>query len=88
MPTKTCSWMRTSLSWAPPPASAAYIAAVRKEYADIDDLAWRNGRGAFLALALAQPRTFLTDAFQAAYGAQARANITAELQSLTAARAG
>lgn len=66
-----------------PDAYLRYVAAVRKEYADIDDAAWRNGRGAFLALAIGQPRVFRTEIFETAYGARARANMKTELQSLT-----
>lgn len=72
-----------SILGAAPEDYRRYVAGVRREYADVDDAAWRNGRGAFLALALGQPRIFHTDAFENAYAAQARANIRAELQSLT-----
>ncbi len=61
-----------------------YVAGVRFEYSVFDDAAWRKGRGAFLRCALAQARFFRTDIFEQAYGAQARANIAAELAALSA----
>ncbi len=63
-------------------AYAAYVAGVRREYARFDDAAWRAGRSGFLKAALSRPRIFLTDRFEAAYGAQARANIAGELAEL------
>jgi predicted metal-dependent HD superfamily phosphohydrolase len=67
---------------ADPQTYRRYIANVRREYAAISDAGWRTGRGAFLTGALAQPRIFRTERFEAAYGAQARDNMTAELGAL------
>lgn len=61
-----------------------HVNGVRFEYRALDDAAWRNGRSAFLRGALTQARFFRTDVFEQAYGAQARANIAAELTALSA----
>lgn len=71
-----------SILGAPPEAYRAYVQGVRFEYAHVDDAGWRAGRGAFLKGALAAPRIFRTDAFETAYGAQARSNAAAELAAL------
>lgn len=63
---------------APPGVYDAYAAAVRQEYAFVTDAAFGAGRGAFLTHALSLPRLFRTDAFQAAYVDQARANMSRE----------
>lgn len=68
---------------ADPETYRRYAAEVRREYARLDDATWRAGRGAFLRKALTQTRFFLTDRFEATYGAAARANIAAELAALT-----
>ncbi len=72
-----------SILGATPKAYAAYVKGVRLEYAHVDDAGWRAGRGAFLRKALTADRLFRTDVFEAAYGAQAKANVAAELAALT-----
>jgi predicted metal-dependent HD superfamily phosphohydrolase len=59
-----------------------YAAQIRREYAHLTDEQWRQGRGAFLNAAITQPRIFLTEIFETAYGPQARANMAAELAAL------
>jgi predicted metal-dependent HD superfamily phosphohydrolase len=61
----------------------AYAADVRQEYAFAPDDLFRAGRSAFLESALARPRLFRTDVFEAAYAPQARANMQRELGQLT-----
>ncbi|BCW88655.1 hypothetical protein sos41_17960 [Alphaproteobacteria bacterium SO-S41] len=73
-----------SILGADPKTYRRYVANVRREYAAVSDENWRTGRGAFLANALAQPRVFRTDRFEAVYGAQARDNMTAERTALAA----
>jgi predicted metal-dependent HD superfamily phosphohydrolase len=63
-----------------------YLAGVREEYAHLGDDEWKKGRGAFLERIVTAPRIFRTGIFEGAYGAQARANIKAELRSLELAR--
>lgn len=63
----------------------AYTKNVRKEYAHVNDAQWRDGRGAFLKRTAQAARFFRTDVFEAAYGAQARANVAAELKELEVA---
>jgi predicted metal-dependent HD superfamily phosphohydrolase len=67
---------------APPRVYERYAADVRQEYAWAADPAWRAGRSAFLQSAGARPRLFRTDAFETAYGQQARFNMRSELASL------
>jgi predicted metal-dependent HD superfamily phosphohydrolase len=67
---------------APNPVYDRYVADVRQEYAWAADAAWRAGRSAFLQSASARPRLFRTDAFETAYGRQARLNMARELASL------
>ncbi|MFT3808912.1 MAG: hypothetical protein QM698_03275 [Micropepsaceae bacterium] len=71
-----------SILGAAPEIYAAYVKGVRFEYGHVDDAGWKAGRGAFLKKALAAGRLFRTDVFETAYGAQARANVTAELKAL------
>ncbi len=59
----------------------AYAAAVREEYAGVDDVTWRSARSALLRGLLDRPRLFATDAMHA-HRADARANIARELESL------
>jgi predicted metal-dependent HD superfamily phosphohydrolase len=61
-----------------------YAADVRQEYAWAPDPAYRTGRSSFLQAALTRPRLFRTDAFETAYGQQARINMRKELASLAA----
>lgn len=67
---------------APTEVYDAYAIAVRQEYAFAPDEAYRAGRAKFLATVLARARLFRTDAFEAAYANQARANIRGELATL------
>lgn len=68
---------------APPNIYAQYTIDVRHEYTWVPEPAFRAGRSGFLAGALARPRLFRTDAFEAAYAAQARANMQQELASIS-----
>ncbi len=68
---------------ASPAAYAAYVAGVRAEYAHVDDDAWRRGRGEVLRRFLAQPSIFTTPTMRAAREQRARANLTAELATLS-----
>jgi predicted metal-dependent HD superfamily phosphohydrolase len=61
----------------------AYAAGVRAEYAHVDDLTWRIGRGAVLRSFLDRPRIFTTPA-SAGRERVARANLERELRSLKA----
>lgn len=61
---------------------AAYVSAVRAEYAHVDAEQWRTGRGAVLADLLGRDRIYATEAGQRDWEAAARANLTAELSSL------
>ena len=70
---------------APSARYAIYTQNVRAEYAMFSDDAFAAGRAAFLKRALAAPRLFKTDAFNEAFAAQARANMTRELQRLMSA---
>lgn len=65
------------------PAYARYVAAVRAEYAHVDDAAFAAGRAAVLRALLDLPALFRTPAGQARWGASARANVSAELRELT-----
>lgn len=66
---------------APPNAYAAYVAGVRAEYAHVPDDGWRLGRAAVLRSFLDRPAIYRTPRM-AALGAQARANLAAELARL------
>lgn len=68
---------------AEPAAYGAYCRAVRAEYAHVDDDLWRVGRAAVLHRFLDRPAIYHTSPMAAAEH-RARANITAELASLTA----
>lgn len=57
----------------------AYAEGVRQEYAWAPDDLYAAGRGDFLKRALERERVFLTEAFEAEYGAQARENMAREL---------
>ncbi|MFM7534288.1 MAG: metal-dependent phosphohydrolase [Acidimicrobiales bacterium] len=68
---------------AEPGAYSAYVAGVRAEYAHVDEAAWRIGRAAVLRRLLALDPLLRTPPMQSTV-ARARANLTAELASLTA----
>lgn len=73
---------------APPPAYAAYAAAIRREYAAVPDLAWRFGRGSVLERFLARSRLYQTDLFHDRLEAAARANLAAEAAALQSGNSG
>jgi predicted metal-dependent HD superfamily phosphohydrolase len=61
---------------------ADYVAAVRAEYAAVDDGAWRAGRGAVLAGLLGRDRLYVTDEGAQRWEARARRNLARELSDL------
>jgi predicted metal-dependent HD superfamily phosphohydrolase len=61
-----------------------YRAAVREEYAALDEPAWRAGRAAVMTGLLVRDPLYGTEAGRRRWDAIARANITRELESLTA----
>jgi predicted metal-dependent HD superfamily phosphohydrolase len=67
-----------------PATYEAYARGVRREYAHVDDDAWRVGRAAVLRSLLDRRRLFTTEP-ATAWEARARANLTAELAGLTPA---
>ena len=72
---------------ADPAAYDRYRAAVREEYAAVDEPAWRTGRAAVLTKLLAREPLYGTGAARQRWEATARANIARELESLTASPA-
>ncbi|MEO0322581.1 MAG: hypothetical protein AAF447_06470 [Myxococcota bacterium] len=62
----------------------AYAAAIRAEYAHVPELAYRAGRGRFLARMLASPMLFPDPALQARFEEPARLNLRRELEGLAA----
>ena len=74
--------MDLSILGAPKAAFDSYEAAVRREYAWVDDKAWRSGRAAVLRKFLARPRIFHTEAFRERFEAQARKNIARSIAAL------
>jgi predicted metal-dependent HD superfamily phosphohydrolase len=62
-----------------------YRAAVREEYAALDEWAWRTGRAAVMAKLLARDPLYGTGAARQRWEAAARANIARELETLTSA---
>lgn len=67
---------------APAESYAAYVAAVRREYAGLDDEQWRAGRARVLSSLLGRPRLFGTEPASAAWEDDARRNMRAELAGL------
>ena len=63
----------------------AYVHGVRAEYQHVPADAWRTGRAAVLRGFLAQPHLFNTATMRAARESRARANLTAELATLSSA---
>lgn len=61
-----------------------YVAAVRAEYAHVDEAAWRAGRSAVLRGFLERERIYTTATMRDRAERQARANLTGELVSLSA----
>ena len=60
----------------------AYVAAVRREHADVPEEDWRRGRAAVLRAFLDRDRIFVTEQGHARWEAAARANLTRELATL------
>lgn len=60
----------------------AYAAAIRREYAGVDDDSYREGRTAVLRGLLDRPLLFHTATMRAWRGARARENMSAELREL------
>ncbi|MGA8845819.1 MAG: hypothetical protein WB471_04305 [Nocardioides sp.] len=73
---------------APPERYASYVAAVRTEYAHLDDATFAGGRAQVLADLLDKPRLFHTDHAVRHWEAPARANASRELDELRALRVG
>lgn len=71
-----------SILGAPAAVYDDYAEAIRKEYRLVPRPMYNSGRGKFLEDALSRPRIFLTDHFEARYGAQARENMARELASI------
>ncbi len=69
---------------ADPKTYARYVEAVRAEYAHVPDEDFRAGRATVLGNLLALPTLFRTPAGRDRWEAAARANVSAELHSLTA----
>jgi predicted metal-dependent HD superfamily phosphohydrolase len=66
----------------PPNAYAAYMAAVREEYADVPLPRFRAGRAEILRKLMALPRLYATEAGAARWEEAARSNVAAELAAL------
>ena len=64
---------------APPERYASYVAAVRTEYAHLDDATFDGGRRGVLEDLLAKPRLFHTAYALQQWEDTARANVAAEL---------
>jgi predicted metal-dependent HD superfamily phosphohydrolase len=75
--------MDLSILGAPKSAFDSYEAAVRREYAWVEDKAWRSGRTAVLRKFLARPHIFHTETFRQRFEAQARKNIQRSIAALT-----
>jgi len=65
-----------------------YAADVRREYAHVDDDAFRAGRAAVLRSLLERPRLYVTDGGHRRWDAAARRNLRAEISRLAAASGG
>lgn len=70
---------------ADPEAYDRYRAAVREEYAALDEPSWRAGRAEVMTGLLARDPLYKTGVARRRWEAKARANIARELESLTAA---
>ncbi|MGB9377835.1 MAG: metal-dependent phosphohydrolase [Mycobacteriales bacterium] len=71
----------------PAPGYDAYVAAVRREYAHVDDADWRTGRGAVLRGLLEREEVFRTPPARAWEDA-ARDNLSRELSALASPSGG
>jgi predicted metal-dependent HD superfamily phosphohydrolase len=76
--------MDLSILGSAPDAYAAYVAAVRREYAWVPEDRWIDGRRKVLERFLARPRIYASPVFQHTHEAAARANMGAELAQLQA----
>ena len=74
--------MDLSILGAPQSAFDSYEAAVRREYAWVDDEAWAAGRAAVLRKFLARPTIFHTEAFRQRFETAARINIARSTAAL------
>lgn len=66
-----------------PAAYHAYSVGVRAEYAHLDDDQWRRGRAVVLRRLLARDPLYVTESARRRWQARARANLAAELATLT-----
>jgi predicted metal-dependent HD superfamily phosphohydrolase len=66
-----------------PAAYQAYATGVRVEYAHLDDDAWRRGRAEVVRRLLARQPLFATEPGRRRWESRARANLAAELATLT-----
>jgi predicted metal-dependent HD superfamily phosphohydrolase len=74
--------MDLSILGAPKAVFDSYEAAVRREYAWVDDKAWRSGRAAVLRKFLSRSQIFHTESFRQRFEAEARQNITRSIAAL------
>jgi len=74
--------MDLSILGAAPEAFDAYEQAVRREYAWVEEPAWKAGRGAALQNFLARPQIFHTQAFRERFETQARENMARSMERL------
>ncbi|MBF8190065.1 metal-dependent phosphohydrolase [Nonomuraea sp. K274] len=70
------------------PGYDAYAAAIRQEYAHVQEEPFKKGRAEVLRRLLAAPRLYRTARARASWEERARANLAAELAALTAAQPG
>jgi predicted metal-dependent HD superfamily phosphohydrolase len=66
-----------------PAAYQAYVTGVRVEYGHLDDPAWQQGRTAVVRRLLARRPLFTTEPGRRRWESRARANLTAELATLS-----
>jgi predicted metal-dependent HD superfamily phosphohydrolase len=76
--------MDLSILGAAPAAFDAYEQAVRREYAWVDEAAWRTGRSAVLRGFLTRPHIFHTPEFRTRFEAAARENLERSVKGLAA----
>jgi predicted metal-dependent HD superfamily phosphohydrolase len=74
--------MDLSILGATPPTFDAYERAVRREYAWVDETAWRSGRAAVLKGFLERPHIFHTRQFRERFEDRARENMARSLGRL------
>ncbi len=76
--------MDLSILGTPPETFDAYEAAVRREYAWVEEPLWIAGRGAVLKTFLQREHIFHTDIFRDRFEKQARANLERSVDALAA----